>query len=95
MGENFLENLTLKLCNSKIIIALIILVIIIISLYNLSIQLNNKYVDDRLYPIHAVKWILKNIEYQDARIWTGFNYGSYLELNGIKVFLDSRSRNVL
>ena len=25
------------------------------------------------------------------RIYTGYDYGSYLELNGIKVFLDSRS----
>lgn len=95
LGEKFLENLTLKLCSLKIIIIIIALVIIIISVYNLSIQLNKQYVDDMFYPIYATKWILQNIELENARIWTGFNYGSYLELNGIKVFLDSRSRNVL
>lgn len=95
LGKEFLENLSFKLCSSKIIIVLIVLVIIIVSVYNLSVELNKQYVDDMFYPVYAVKWILQNVDTSNSRIWTGFNYGSYLELNGIKVFLDSRSRNVL
>ena len=37
------------------------------------------------------EWIKKNIDIDNMTIFNQFNYGSYLELNGIKVFMDSRS----
>ena len=63
----------------------------IIAIKNLSYQLVKSYVNPIYYPDKATEWILENIDYQNMRIWTHFNWGSYLELNNIKVFVDSRS----
>lgn len=89
--ENFLEELDTKICNSKILIFFIIFFMMVYSIYNFSKKFVRDYVDDLSYPIEATKWIKENIDLDEARIWNGFNYGSYLELNGIKVFVDSRS----
>lgn len=50
-----------------------------------------EYVDKTAYPVDATEYILNNLDYENMRIYNHFNFGSYLELNGIKAFLDSRS----
>ena len=37
----------------------------------------------------ATEYIIDNIDVSKMKIYNHFNFGSYLELNGIKVFLDS------
>ena len=76
---------------SKFAIIVIFCFTSIISIRNLSYQLVKEYVSDIYYPKEATEWILKNVDYENMRIWNNFNWGSYLELNGIKVFIDSRS----
>lgn len=80
-----------KLGNSKIFLTIVGCFILMYSIYNLSCEMSKKYVDDLDYPKSVTNWILDNVDYKNMRIWNGFNFGSYLELNGIKVFLDSRS----
>lgn len=67
------------------------LIIILISVSWLLEKMNDEYVDDLMYPIEAVEWMKKNVDIENMTIYNGFNYGSYLELHGIKVFMDSRS----
>ena len=85
------EDVLKKLDNSKLLIIIISCFILILSIKNFSIEFTKEYVHDYTYPIEATEWILENVDYENMRIWNSFNWGSYLELNGIKVFIDSRS----
>lgn len=86
------ENQILKkLENSIVFFTLFCIFILIYSISKISEQIKKDYVDDLVYPEYATEWILDNVDYKNMRIWNSFNFGSYLELNGIKVFLDSRS----
>ena len=80
-----------KIEESKLIIIITSIIIILLSVDNLLMQFGKQYVDDFKYPIDETKYVLKNLDYKNIKLWTDFNWGSYLELNGIKVFLDSRS----
>lgn len=51
----------------------------------------DSYIPKDLYPVDATNFILKNLDYENMRIFNSFNYGSYLEFRGIKAFIDSRS----
>ena len=64
---------------------------IVLSVCELQNVVPKEYVSNVDYPIKATKWIKENLDYKNMKIWNHFNFGSYLELNGIKVFLDSRS----
>ncbi len=43
------------------------------------------------YPVETVKYIKQNIDYKNIKMYNDFNYGSYLALNDIPVFIDSRA----
>ena len=86
------ENQILKkLENSVVFIMVSCSFILVYSLHCITYQVGKEYVHDLTYPIEATEYILQNVDYKNMRIWNHFNWGSYLELNGIKVFLDSRS----
>ena len=85
------NQIFVKLESSKTFLTILTCFILIYSIYNISNEMRKEYVDDLEYPKLATNWILKNVDYKDMRIWNSFDWGSYLELNGIKVFLDSRS----
>lgn len=68
-----------------------LVVIIGIFSYNNTIeQLGKEYVDSMKYPVGATKFIKENIDYKNMRIYNSYNVGSYLMLNDIPVFIDSR-----
>lgn len=72
---------------------IILLISITCSIYTFSKVLdkrNIKYVDPKLYPTNAVTYILENIDYKNMRIFNNYSFGSYLMLNNIPVFIDSR-----
>ena len=54
-------------------------------------NLVDDYVDTSSYPVSATNYIVNNLDLSKLRIYNDFNYGSYLELRGIKAFIDSRS----
>lgn len=63
---------------------------ILITTNNLLDQRDFDYIDKAEYPIEAVKYIKNNLEYEKIRIFNSYNNGSYLMLNNIPVFIDSR-----
>lgn len=75
----------------KTMIFITVLAVIITSFLKLYPNLYVDYVNEREYPVGASNYILNNIDIERMRIYNGFNYGSYLEYRGMKVFLDSRS----
>lgn len=72
--------------------SLIILTTMIISFssHMLLVHLNKPYVDKSEQPIAATDYILENLDYENMRIYNQYVNGSYLMLNNIKVFIDSR-----
>lgn len=83
-GAKFLEN-------SKILMISIFCFTSIVSIKNFTLASFQNYVNEFHYPVEATDYILKNEDYKNMRIWTSFNWGSYLEMKGIKVYIDSRS----
>ena len=86
-----LPKLTEKFSKSTFCIIIFSLIFIIFSIEGITVNLNKDYVDKNTYPVDAVEWMKKNINIENMTIYNSFDYGSYLELNGIKVFIDSRS----
>lgn len=71
-------------------VSLIVLYLLLMIVSFLSMQ-RNKYVEESMYPIEASNYILENLDVDTIKIYNAFNWGSYLELRGIKAFIDSRS----
>ena len=89
--EEDIEKLTNKISQNNILLLLVTIIVILYSLVGITENMNKEYVDKALYPVEAVEWMKKNVDIENMNIYNSFNYGSYLELNGIKVFMDSRS----
>lgn len=49
------------------------------------------YVNKNLYPVEIVKYINNNLDYKNIKIFNDINIGSYLIMNNIPVFIDSRT----
>ena len=67
--------------------------IICVTIYTISSitkTLDVSFVDEKRYPTKATEYILNNIDYKNMRIYNSYNFGSYLMLNNIPVFIDSR-----
>ena len=88
------NNVNLKFIRNKeknIISSLLLIIITLFSVKNLVNQMIKDYEDTSTIPVNATNYILSNLDIENMRIFNSFNYGSYLEMKGIKVFLDSRS----
>ena len=48
------------------------------------------YINKEVYPVEMVNYIKENMDYENMRIYNEYNFGSYMLLNGLKVFIDSR-----
>ena len=73
-------------------------VIIISSIFAISLSAvlfihHNKkdFIDKKFYPIEATEYIKENLDLSTTRIFNDYNFGSYLILNDIPVFIDSRA----
>ena len=53
--------------------------------------MQDKYVNDEIYPVQAAEWILQNLDVDKIKLYNEYNYGSYLLFKGIPVFIDSRA----
>ncbi|MGN1299127.1 MAG: hypothetical protein ACI4UE_03995 [Candidatus Scatovivens sp.] len=71
----------------------IIIIILLMTIYgekkykNISGQ---AFVNSASYPIEASEWIKENLDLDNLKLYNEYNYGSYLLLQGIPVFIDSR-----
>jgi len=92
--ENYkfdIDDKIIKFINKKSVAVTSFVVVIVISSLLLSYQLNEKFVDDEMYPVEAVKYIKENINIDEMRIFNEYNFGSYLLHHDIPVFIDSRA----
>ena len=90
-NQNILENID-KCINNKIYPKVIILLIFIcLCIFNYKEIYAEEYVDNALFPVEAAEYINQNLNVDNIRIYNGFDFGSYLEFEGIPTFLDSRS----
>ena len=69
---------------------LTILFVFSISYYVYVPNMNATYINEASYPVEAVNWIKENLDYKNIRMFNEYNYGSYLLMNDIPVFIDSR-----
>ena len=63
---------------------------IFISIFMFINNYNKKYISNE-YPIGAAKYIKQNLQKDDISLYNDYDWGSYLILNNIKVFIDSRA----
>ena len=92
--ENFTFNFDDKLLyffNKRIVAVGLFIVVGIASFLLFKFQNKQEFVDEELYPVDAVKYIKENIDIDEMRIFNEYNFGSYLLLNDIPVFIDSRA----
>ena len=88
------NKISLEFINKEIQIGFLSMVYICISISSINsliCNLKDDYVNTTIYPVNATEYILNNIDISSMKIFNHFNFGSYLELNGIKAFIDSRS----
>ncbi len=69
---------------------LTILLVFIISFSMYKKNVNSNYINSNTYPVDATSWIKENLDYKNIKLFNDYNYGSYLLLNDIPVFVDSR-----
>ncbi len=69
-----------------------ILLFIVIAYAYYKPNFKTEYVSKNSYPTEAVKWIKENLDYtsDDFKIFNEYNYGSYMLMNDVPVFIDSR-----
>ena len=70
---------------------LICIIILAISIINLNEKKNDEFIDETSYPVQCAQYINENCNLDNMKIFNDYNYGSYLILNEIPVFIDSRA----
>lgn len=92
--ENFgfdIDDKIMKFFNKKLVIAISSIVMILVSSLLVVNNTKQEFIDEEVYPVEAVKYIKENIDIENMRIFNEYNFGSYLILNDIPVFIDSRA----
>ena len=70
-----------------------IIIILLMTIYAENSYRNimyQSYINESDYPVQASDWILENLDLENLRLYNEYNYGSYLLMRGIPVFIDSR-----
>ena len=68
-----------------------ILLVVLVSFMIYKDKVNDKFVNEKTYPVEAANYILENLDLENMRLFNEYNYGSYLLYRGIPVFIDSRA----
>lgn len=86
LNDGFIKIITKKwIAISLISVALILSGILLYTKYDKS------YIDTELYPVEATEYIKENLDIDKIRLYNEYNFGSYLILQNIPVFIDSRA----
>ena len=89
-GDRTLDILMNLFLKNNIIYFLFLVLILFYSVYQYNYNLKYDYVDESDYPVGVVNYIKNNLDYKDMIIYNDYNVGSYLLLNDIPVYIDSR-----
>ena len=81
----------MKLMNTLVGKTVTIALVILICFAFVKPKLNNRFIDERKYPVAAANWMLENLDVKNMKLYNEYNYGSYLLFRGIPVFIDSRA----
>ena len=81
----------MKLMNTLVGKIITIALVILICFAFIKPKLNDKFIDERKYPVAAASWMLENLDVKNIKLYNEYNYGSYLLFRGIPVFIDSRA----
>lgn len=79
-----------KICTLPIVYIVLFIITSAFSICCFIPKTNTDYVNNKIYPVGAVEYIKNNLDYRNMRIYNDYIYGSYLMLNEIPVFIDSR-----
>ena len=85
------DNKIVSFFNKKIVTISSFCIAIIFMGIMLNYNMKKEYIDHEMYPVKAVEYIKENIDISKMRLYNEYNYGSYLILNDIPVFIDSRA----
>jgi len=91
MFEFDVDLKVMKFFSKKWVYASCLIVVLIGSSLMMRYQYKDDYINPELYPIEAVNYIKENLDVNEIRIFNEYNFGSYLLLNDIPVFIDSRA----
>ena len=69
---------------------IIVIIFVVVGIFTIKPNLEAVYVNSNSYPIEATEWIKNNLDYKNIKLFNDYNYGSYLLLHDIPVFIDSR-----
>ena len=84
------DKTLIKFFNKKIVIIISYLLVITFSSIMFIHWNKSDYIDPKYYPVEATKYIKENIDIKKMKLFNEYNFGSYLLLNEIPVFIDSR-----
>ena len=79
-----------KIFSSKIAFLVLVFLVTIFTTNHLLDMSQHDYAKEDMYPVKAVEYIKKNLDYENIRIYNSYNFGSYLMFHDIPVFIDSR-----
>lgn len=89
--ENYKNDKLTQVLDNKLFKRLFLLLIVFFTTFLFYFNLEEEYVDSKVYPIKAVNYIKENLDYKNIRLYNEYNYGSYLLMNDIPVLFDSRA----
>jgi hypothetical protein len=89
-NDKTLDILLSLIVKKKLIYILYFIVVLVLGYSRFNYNYNQSYINEEDYPVKAVKYIKNNINLEKFRIYNDYNFGSYLMLNDIPVFIDSR-----
>ena len=81
----------MELVNTIVGKVITIALVVLICFVFIKPKLNDKFIDERRYPVAAADWMLENLDVKNIKLYNEYNYGSYLLFRGIPVFIDSRA----
>ena len=92
MIDDFIKENTEKESKrfSKILFVVVCIASVSCSIYFSVIKMNDPYISEKNYPVQATEYIKNHLDYKNIRIYNRYDYGSYLLMEGVPVFLDSR-----
>ena len=81
----------INMANTLIGRTITISIVILVSVCFVREKMNDKFINEKKYPVEASTWILENLDIKNMHLYNEYNYGSYLLYRGIPVFIDSRA----
>ena len=88
--QDKLTNWIFRFCTDIFGVFIVLSLAVIVSIKGIKPRINDEYINSSSYPVEATEWIKENLDYKNIKLYNEYNYGSYLLLNDVPVFIDSR-----